>query len=37
LSVATGKAKIPDLNQPSKLKVSFFWFFYADYFVMDKL
>jgi len=35
LSIATGKAKIPDLNVPSKLKVSFFLFFYGDYFVME--
>ncbi len=34
-SEATGKAKIPDLNVPSKLKVSFFWFFYGDYFVLE--
>jgi lipocalin len=33
---ATGKAKIPDPdNEPGKLKVSFFWFFYADYFVLE--
>jgi lipocalin len=35
LSEATGKAKIPDLTEPSKLKVSFFWIFYGDYFVME--
>ena len=34
-SDATGKAKIPDPNIPSKLKVSFFWFFYGDYFVLE--
>lgn len=34
-SEATGKAKIPDLAVPSKLKVSFFWFFYGDYFVLE--
>lgn len=34
-SEATGKAKVPDLNIPSKLKVSFFWIFYGDYFVME--
>ena len=34
-SVAIGKAKIPYKNVPSKLKVSFFWFFYGDYFVLD--
>jgi len=36
LSKAVGKAKIPDpLNEPAKLKVSFFLFFYGDYFVME--
>lgn len=35
LKTAEGKAKIPDKNDPSKLKVSFFWFFYADYLVME--
>lgn len=30
-----GKAKIPDKKIPAKLKVSFFWFFYADYYVLD--
>ncbi len=34
-SVSEGKAKIPDANVPSKLKVSFFLFFYGDYFVME--
>jgi len=35
-SQAVGKAKIPDpVNNPAKLKVSFFWFFYGDYFVLD--
>ena len=34
-SEAIGKAKIPDPNIPSKLKVSFFWFFYGDYFVLE--
>lgn len=34
-SEAIGKAKIPDPNMPSKLKVSFFWFFYGDYFVLE--
>ncbi len=32
---AVGKAKIPNLKIPSKLKVSFFWIFYADYFVLE--
>jgi lipocalin len=35
LSTAVGKAKIPDKLQPSKLKVSFFLFFYGDYFVLE--
>jgi len=34
-SEAIGKAKIPDIRVPSKLKVSFFWIFYADYFVLE--
>jgi len=34
-SEAVGKAKIPDLSNPAKLKVSFFLFFYADYFIME--
>ena len=35
-SEATGKAKIPDPeNEPSKLKVSFFWIFYGDYYVLE--
>jgi len=34
-SEAIGKAKIPDPNMPMKLKVSFFWFFYGDYFVLE--
>ncbi len=33
LSVAEGKAKLTD--KPGKLKVSFFWIFYADYLVME--
>lgn len=36
LSQAVGKAKIPDpINDPAKLKVSFFLFFYGDYYVME--
>jgi len=35
LSVAEGKAKIPYKLEPAKLKVSFFWIFYADYFVLE--
>ena len=34
-AVAEGKAKIPDPAVPAKLKVSFFWIFYGDYFVME--
>lgn len=35
-SEATGKAKIPDpVNEPAKLRVSFFWIFYGDYFVLE--
>ena len=34
-SEAVGKAKIPNQKEPSKLKVSFFWIFYGDYFVME--
>jgi lipocalin len=34
-SKATGKAKIPNLDEPARLKVSFFWFFYGDYYVME--
>ena len=30
-----GKAKQPDVNDPGKLKVSFFLWFYADYYVLD--
>lgn len=33
LSIAEGKAKIT--KDPGKLKVSFFWIFYADYFVLE--
>lgn len=34
-SQAIGKAKIPNPQEPGKLKVSFFWIFYADYFVLE--
>ncbi len=34
-SKAVGKAKIPNKLDPGKLKVSFFWIFYADYFVLE--
>jgi apolipoprotein D and lipocalin family protein len=32
---AKGKAKIPDPSEPGRLKVSFFLFFYADYFILE--
>jgi lipocalin len=32
---AEGKAKIPDTNKPSRLRVSFFWIFYSDYLVLE--
>lgn len=35
LSIAEGKAKIPDVNVPGKLKVSFFWIFYGDYYILE--
>jgi len=35
LSVAEGKAKRPDISSPGKLKVAFFLFFYADYYVLE--
>jgi lipocalin len=34
-SEAIGKAKVPNPAEPAKLKVAFFWFFYADYFVLE--
>ncbi|MDD4109232.1 MAG: lipocalin family protein [Prolixibacteraceae bacterium] len=33
--VAEGKAKQPDPSEPGKLKVAFFLFFYADYFILE--
>lgn len=33
LSIAEGKAKLT--GEPGKLKVSFFWIFYADYYIME--
>jgi apolipoprotein D and lipocalin family protein len=33
--IAVGKAKIPDQDDPRRLKVSFFLFFYADYFILE--
>lgn len=35
LSQAVGKAKVPNPLEPGKLKVSFFWIFYGDYFVLE--
>lgn len=35
VSEAIGKAKVPNKNEPGKLKVSFFLFFYGDYYVME--
>lgn len=32
---AKGKAKQPNPNDPGKLKVSFFLFFYADYYILE--
>ena len=34
-SIAKGKAKLPDVDEPGKLKVSFFLFFYADYNILE--
>lgn len=35
-SQAVGKAKIPNpVSEPAKWKVSFFWFFYGDYYILD--
>ena len=32
---AKGKAYVPDKNEPAKLKVTFFWPFYGDYWVIE--
>lgn len=32
---AIGRAKMPDTSQPGKLKVSFFLWFYSDYYVLE--
>jgi len=32
---AIGKAYIPDASDASRLKVSFFWIFYGDYFILE--
>ncbi len=35
-SMAVGKGKIPNpKGEPAKLKISFFWVFYGDYYVLD--
>ena len=34
-SKAIGKAKVPNILEPGKLKVSFFWIFYANYYVLE--
>lgn len=34
-SLAIGKAKVTDPNSPAHLKVSFFWIFYSDYYIME--
>lgn len=35
LKQATGVAKIPDPEHPARLKVSFFWIFFAEYNIME--
>jgi apolipoprotein D and lipocalin family protein len=35
LKRAVGKAKVPDPAVPGHLRVSFFWIFYADYFILE--
>jgi len=35
LQVAKGKARQPDPDDPGKLEVAFFLFFYADYFILE--
>lgn len=35
LSTAEGKAKVPDPGDTSRLKVSFFLFFYGDYYILE--
>ena len=35
LKTAIGKAYIPDMNDLGKLRVSFFLFFYGDYFILE--
>ena len=31
----TGSAKVPDRKKPGELKVTFFWPFYGDYYIME--
>lgn len=35
VSTAVGKAKMPNPKEPAKLKVSFFLFFYGDYYILE--
>ncbi len=35
LRTARGKAKVPDPAEPGRLKVSFFWWFYSEYNVLE--
>ena len=35
LKSARGKAKVPDPKDPGKIKVSFFLFFYGDYYILE--
>lgn len=35
IETAKGKAHIPNQNEPSKLKVTFFWPFYGNYWVIE--
>lgn len=35
VKTADGKGKLPDASEPGKLKVAFFLWFYADYYVLD--
>lgn len=35
LKSVKGKARIPDLSKPGRLKVSFFWFFESDYLILE--
>ncbi|MGL4229180.1 MAG: lipocalin family protein, partial [Tannerellaceae bacterium] len=35
LKSAVGKTKVPNLNEPGKLKVAFFLWFYADYYILE--